>query len=135
MVGWPAARRVSSILVLLPFLAAGGELPSRDLLQARALGEQSDGMQIAAHAATVVHASCVEQEPNEQTAQASPMPVPAACTGTAASTDASSIRINYSGGVVDGIEDIFRLTLPSAANLTIELSFTTASADLDLFLF
>lgn len=135
MVGRPAARRVSLILVVLPLLAAGGELPTRNLQHDRGLSEQPGGMQIAAHAATVVHASCVEREPNEQTTQASPMPIPAACTGAVASTDASSIRINYSGGVVDGIEDIFALALPSAAKLTIELSFTTASADLDLFLF
>ena len=130
------ALRVASFVLLLPSLALAGDDLLRPVISSRERpAANTADFEIAAHAATVVHASCVESEPNEQTSQASPMPLPAGCSGSVSSTDPSSIRINYSGGVVDGIEDIFVLTLPSAAQLTIDLSFTTSSADLDLFLF
>src|SRR5262245_8873654 len=75
-----------------------------------------------------------EQEPNETSAQANPITLPGGRTGSAAVGDATGIVINYSDGATDAIEDLFAVTLTQASRLDLKLTFTTASADLDLFL-
>jgi hypothetical protein len=91
---------------------------------------------IAPEAAVAVSANpCVEREPNEQPPQASPMLLPTTCSGSVSFTDASAVRIQYDGGITDGIEDVFVVTLPTAGQPTFELSYPNATADLDLFLF
>ncbi len=82
----------------------------------------------------VTHATCVEQEPNESPTSASATSVPSTCTGSASSADSSAIRINYGDGSIDGVEDVFVVTLAVPAKLTIDLT-GSGSADLDLFLF
>jgi hypothetical protein len=83
----------------------------------------------------VVTAACSESEPNEQTGNASPMTLPAGCSGFASSTDASSISIDYGGGLRDGIEDLYSFSLASSARVSVSLAWTDTNADLDLFLF
>src|SRR5437588_2007892 len=82
----------------------------------------------------VVTAACSESEPNEQPGNASPMTLPASCSGSASSTDASSISIDYGGGLRDGIEDLYSFTLSSSARVSVSLAWTDTNADLDLFL-
>ena len=77
--------------------------------------------------------TCVEAEPNQTIASATPITVGVPCSGNVASTDASSIVIVYDPQTQDGIEDVFRLTLPSPARVNASLVF--GSGDLDLFLF
>jgi len=77
--------------------------------------------------------ACSEAEPNQTAAEADPITVPGQCTGSAASTDASSISVTYQSGS-DGIEDLFKITLSQSQRLVITMNFATASADLDLFL-
>ncbi|HKR63691.1 MAG TPA: BACON domain-containing carbohydrate-binding protein [Thermoanaerobaculia bacterium] len=87
--------------------------------------------------AASVHAQspCTEREPNESAAAASAISIPSDCTGFAAASDASSIRIDYGADGSDGIEDVFVLTLTVPAKLTVELKPNAPGADLDLFLF
>ena len=83
----------------------------------------------------VVTAACSESEPNEQPGNASPMTLPASCSGFASSTDASSISIDYGGGLRDGIEDLYSFTLSSSARVSVSLAWNDTGADLDVFLF
>ncbi len=76
-----------------------------------------------------------EQEPNETSAQATPLSFPGQRTGQAAVGDAFHWRINYSDGQVDGLEDFFALTLTQSAGVELKLAAANAAADLDLFLF
>ncbi|HEX6085261.1 MAG TPA: fibronectin type III domain-containing protein [Thermoanaerobaculia bacterium] len=77
--------------------------------------------------------TCVEAEPNQTTASATPISLGVPCSGNVSSSDASSIVIVYDPETQDGIEDVFRLTLPSPARVSASLAF--GSGDLDLFLF
>lgn len=77
--------------------------------------------------------TCVEAEPNQTTASATPITIGVPCSGNVSSSDAASIVIVYDPETQDGIEDVFRLTLPSPARVSANLAF--ASGDLDLFLF
>jgi Bacterial pre-peptidase C-terminal domain/Putative binding domain, N-terminal len=90
---------------------------------------------IAAAQPVVVLADCSEAEPNETFAASTPMALPANCNGFASSTDASSIRIDYGGGVLDGVEDFYQFTLSSSARVSASLSWSNTGADLDVFLF
>ena len=85
---------------------------------------------------TVVGSSstCSEAEPNETTATASTLTLGTACSGSAFISDQSQYQYTYGNGVTDRIEDVFKVTLPTAAKLVVTLSFTNGSADLDLFL-
>ncbi|HYC91388.1 MAG TPA: NF038122 family metalloprotease [Thermoanaerobaculia bacterium] len=78
------------------------------------------------------NAGCQESEPNETTANASPISLGTPCTGNANSTEAAGIIVDYGDGDTDGIEDLFRLTLTAPARLNVNLTFP--SGDLDLFL-
>lgn len=77
---------------------------------------------------------CSESEPNQEIAEANPILPPSTCSGSASSTDPSAIEIDYET-FTDGLEDLFVLNLPAAAQLTIELTYPSTSADFDLFLF
>lgn len=90
---------------------------------------------ISASAPVVIAADCSEGEPNETFAAASPMTLPANCNGFASATDASSIRIDYGGGLFDGIEDFYQFTLSSSTRVSVTLSWSDTGADFDVFLF
>ena len=77
---------------------------------------------------------CSESEPNESTGDADALALSEPCTGNAADSDPFGITINYEGGDSDGVEDLFRIVLPTPARVTSSLTFTS-SGDLDLFLF
>jgi hypothetical protein len=79
--------------------------------------------------------ACAETEPNELLTQADPMGLPDTCTGNVASFDPFDVFITYSGGTKDGIEDIFKVILPSSGKLDVSLTFSSGTADLDVFLF
>ncbi|MBI2214820.1 MAG: pre-peptidase C-terminal domain-containing protein [Acidobacteria bacterium] len=96
---------------------------------------ETGGRIVAREAAiATVEATCGEVEPNEQPSQASPASVPGECSGNVSANDASSIEIDY-GSFNDGLEDLFVLNLAGPAQLKIELTYSSPSADLDLFLF
>src|SRR5262249_25893374 len=75
-----------------------------------------------------------EQEPNNTSGQATTLTVPGRRTGVVAVGDASTINFSYADGVKDPIEDLFAITLTQSAQVSLTLSFTNATADLDLFL-
>jgi hypothetical protein len=74
--------------------------------------------------------ACGESEPNERIETASTIQFSTPCTGNASIADLSSYSLDG-----DGIEDVWKVTLPSAGNLDITLTFTNSSADLDIYLF
>lgn len=81
---------------------------------------------------------CSESEPNQTAAQATALQLPGSCGGSvAADTNPSSspYSVTYQNGTTDRIEDVWSVFLPTAAKLSVTLTFTTGSADLDLFLF
>jgi hypothetical protein len=78
---------------------------------------------------------CSESEPNQTAAQAKALSLPGSCGGSAASTDASTYSVTYQNGTTDFIEDVWSVNLPVSAKLDVTLTFTNASADLDVFLF
>ena len=80
-------------------------------------------------------AVCPEVEPNESTAQATVMTLPASCSGNVSSTDAFAIRVNFPDGSGDNIEDVFVLTLATSMRLQLDLTWSSPTADLDLFMF
>ncbi len=75
-----------------------------------------------------------EQEPNETSAQADPLSLPGGRVGNAKVGDVTGIVINYTDGVSDAIEDLFAVTITQSTRLDLTLMYTTATADLDLFL-
>ena len=79
--------------------------------------------------------ACTEVEPNEQMSNATPISVPGACSGFAASTDSSAITVNYGNGVSAGVQDLFVLNLPVGMRLNLDLTWSNTSGDLDLILF
>lgn len=79
-------------------------------------------------------AACSEAEPNETAANASPLTIGTPCTGNATFIDPSGITIDFGNGDTDKIEDLYRVTLSSPAKLTVRLSYSISSADLDVYL-
>ncbi|HEV7238221.1 MAG TPA: NF038122 family metalloprotease [Thermoanaerobaculia bacterium] len=76
---------------------------------------------------------CNEVEPNETTDLADVLPLATPCTGTANFGDAFDITVDYGGSVPDGrVHDVFEVTTGAAGPLTVTMTFTTASADLDV---
>jgi hypothetical protein len=76
-----------------------------------------------------------EQEPNETSAQATPLPLPGKRNGAAAVGDAVYWVVVYQDGTKDGLEDFFALTVTQSSVIELKLMAANASADLDLFLF
>ncbi len=107
-----------------PTLSSGArtELTSDDLLAFGMIGYN-----------IVAPAACSEVEPNEIPTNATTLTLGTPCTGSAASSDASSITITYDDGTTDKLEDMFKVTIGSAAKLSVNLAFS--SGDLDVFAF
>lgn len=79
---------------------------------------------------------CSEIEPNETILLADLLTLGVPCTGTAGVNDAFSYTIEYEDGVDPGkVQDVFEFTTAASAPATVALTFTNASADLDLVLF
>ncbi len=93
-----------------------------------ALIAHAEGMSITPHAGG--GGACAEAEPNQNIAQASTLPFNQPCTGFVDLFNPG----DYAAGS-DSIEDVFKVTLPSAAKLNVVLNFTNSAADLDLFVF
>lgn len=81
--------------------------------------------------------SIPEQEPNETVADANQITIPGQRTGVVKYGDPAVIEFTYNNGPKDRIEDLYSFTLPgvTAQRVDIQLSFTTAAADLDLVLY
>ncbi len=80
--------------------------------------------------------ACSEVEPNENMSNATTLTLGTPCTGNASAFDQSGgITINFSGGVSDSIEDLYKVSLTSAGKLDVTMSFTNGLADLDVYLF
>jgi hypothetical protein len=127
------ARSLRFALAVSVLFAAASAAADQIVLPARApRAAAPEG--IAVSQPVVIAAACSEAEPNEQPGNASPMTLPASCSGFASSTDASSISIDYGGGLHDGIEDLYSFTLSSSARISASLAWTDTNADLDLFL-
>lgn len=93
-----------------------------------------DAFNIMGYAITGGGGACAESEPNETTANATVVTIGTPCTGNVTFIDPSSITINFPDGSSDKIEDLYRVTLSSPAKLTVKLSWTFTSADLDVYL-
>jgi hypothetical protein len=75
---------------------------------------------------------CSESEPNDDIAGADPLALGVPCSGSASDSDGGGITID--NGYTDVLEDVFRIELPTAAQVTASLTFGV-TGDLDLFLF
>jgi len=78
---------------------------------------------------------CSELEPNNTIALSDPITLGVPCTGTAAATDASTYVIHYASAPDGKVHDIFRFTIGASETINVTMTFTTASADLDIVLF
>jgi hypothetical protein len=125
-------RRLASAVAVLAFVAASA---AAQIVIQSPTPRPAVPMGVGAPQPAVVAAACSESEPNEQPSSASPISIPGNCSGFASSTDASTVTINYGGGLTDGVEDLFVVNVGSSMRLNITLSWTDTSGDLDLFLF
>jgi len=140
-----STSRARCFLALL-LLAFAPPAFSNDLVSANALPIPNADLRFLKHGAITVqenldgdlllapNAGCSEIEPNESAAQATPMTLPASCTGAAASFDAGNWIVTYTGGATDDIEDLWKIVLGSAGTVTASATFSS-SGDLDIFLF
>jgi len=77
--------------------------------------------------------ACAEVEPNETTVLSDPMALGEVCTGNANFGDSYQIEVNYGANIPKGrVHDVFQVTTGATGTLTITMSFTNASADLDV---
>ncbi|HWN98502.1 MAG TPA: PPC domain-containing protein, partial [Blastocatellia bacterium] len=74
-----------------------------------------------------------EIEPNEKDAQA--LTTPVEVSGEASTTDAALLKMNLPGGLIDPIEDLYKITVDQSRIVFIILEPTSGSGDLDLYLF
>jgi hypothetical protein len=81
-----------------------------------------------------IRTGCVELEPNDRMADATALPFGTPCTGTTGLTEASSGNFKLPSGTTVFVQDYFQVTLPSPAKLNVAMSFSTAAADLNVFL-
>ncbi|HVG24325.1 MAG TPA: NF038122 family metalloprotease [Thermoanaerobaculia bacterium] len=79
--------------------------------------------------------ACSEVEPNQNTAQASNLPLNDPCTGFVDLLNTGALNVNFTGGGSDNIEDVFKVTLPGSAKLNVVLNFTSSASDLDFYIF
>ena len=75
-----------------------------------------------------------EVEPNDDP-RTNATRMAANCSGYAAATDASMVRVRYDDGTSDGIEDVFSFEVTLPTRLGIDLTWASTEADLDLHLF
>ncbi|MEO8378936.1 MAG: NF038122 family metalloprotease [Acidobacteriota bacterium] len=78
---------------------------------------------------------CSEVEPNDTILLADTLTLGVPCTGSAASTDSGTYTIDYDSGPDGKIHDVFKITTGATGPVTVNLTFTNGSADLDVFLF
>ncbi len=78
---------------------------------------------------------CAEVETNNTTATANALPLGTPCTGAANFSDSYSYVIEYDGGDEGRVHDVFAVTTGATGSFTATLTFTNASADLDIVLF
>ncbi len=111
-----------AFLVMADPLPAEEERPRINLLGVRLSAEAAGGADSQLDAGIPL-TTCSELEP-----------IPMACAGSAISTDMSSVVLEYDDGMQDGIEDLYVIDVPHAANVTLDLAYANPSADFDLFL-
>ena len=80
-------------------------------------------------------ANCVETEPNNTIWDSEVLTSGVPCTGGAFFADAYEYTIDYSDDAPGRIHDVYEITRQSNGKLTVNLTFTNASADLDVLLF
>lgn len=83
--------------------------------------------------AAVTLANEVEQNHKQKKAQR--LNIPVELTGAAASTDKSLVLVDLGGGDMDRVEDLYRITVTTAARIYIILEPVSGQGDLDLYLF
>jgi len=86
---------------------------------------------LAATANAGAGGACSELEPNQTAADATILTLGQPCSGAANVADVS-LGIVFDG---DLIEDLYKVTVPSTGTLNVTMTYTTAGADLDLYLF
>ncbi|MBX7219889.1 MAG: NF038122 family metalloprotease [Blastocatellia bacterium] len=75
-----------------------------------------------------------EVEPNNGFATAQAIPSNAVITGTAQASDAGEYVLTLADGSKDDFEDVYRLTLTQTSKVSIKLSYSPGTADLDVWL-
>jgi hypothetical protein len=78
---------------------------------------------------------CAEVEPNNTTLLSDTLPLGTPCTGTANFSDSFTYVIDYESGDEGRVHDVFEITTGAAGPVTVTLTFTAPSADLDVVLF
>jgi hypothetical protein len=78
---------------------------------------------------------CAEVETNNTIATANAVPLATPCTGAANFSDSYAYVIEYDGGDEGRVHDVFAVTTGATGSFTTTLTFTNASADLDIVLF
>ncbi|HEX6098416.1 MAG TPA: NF038122 family metalloprotease [Thermoanaerobaculia bacterium] len=79
--------------------------------------------------------ACAEVEPNDTTLVSDTLPLGTPCTGTANFGDSYTYVIDYDSGDEGRVHDVFEIVTGAAGPITVTLTFTSASADLDVVLF
>jgi acid phosphatase family membrane protein YuiD len=80
-------------------------------------------------------ATCSEVEPNNSIWDADPLVLGVPCTGFAAIGDPGEYTVDFSNAAPGRIHDVFEVTMPTNGQISATLTFTNASADLDVYLF
>jgi hypothetical protein len=100
-------------LLLLAFTAFSNDLVSANALPTpnadlRFVKQGAISLQenFAGDSLLVPNAGCSEIEPNQSASTATPMTLPASCTGAAATSDPGDWIVTYSGGATDDIEPL-----------------------------
>jgi hypothetical protein len=77
--------------------------------------------------------ACTEIEPNNSVLLADPLTLGEPCTGNANFGDSYEIEVNYGESIPKGrVHDVFEVTTGATGPLTVTMTFTNASADLDV---
>lgn len=76
-----------------------------------------------------------EAEPNESKKQAQPINIQSVIMGEARANDASVVNVDFGGGQLVPIQDLYRIDVTTASSLFISMEGANPSADLDIFLF
>ena len=79
--------------------------------------------------------ACAEVEPNNSIWDSQELAFGVPCGGFAAVGDSYEYTVNFSNAPPGRIHDVYMVTLPVNGQISAKLTFTNASADLDIFLF
>jgi hypothetical protein len=82
----------------------------------------------------MVSPGCTELEPNDRADDASELAYETPCSGVTGLTESAGVNFKASDGSTAWVQDLFKVTLPSQAKLNVSLTFTTETADLNVFL-